>query len=468
MEKNKNGKDRRPGFHYSAARSWINDPNGMVYFNGTYHLCYQTIPDSPVNNGDLHWGHATSTDLIHWTEHAPVLFPDKVGTMWSGTSAVVKGNAAGFFGGDGIVAAYSTDTQNVGIAFSRDGFRFEKVSESDPVIAHPDGVADFRDPHIFYYPEDKRWKMVIAGGFLRIYESSDLIRWSPCGEAQEEYNTECPNLIRMKVEGTNDEKWLLSLGGRDYVVGSFDGKKFYGETEKIVMDDGADTYAGITFSDVPDGRVIMMNWLNRWWYAKNTPEGCRNGCMTLPVEMRLIKTADSFRLLQTPVKEAEKLRRGLIFSCGACEIGAGKNPIENVRAEMFEMLFTVDMTRSSAFELGLRVGDGDSTKIRFDPDTMVLVFDRSECAEGSRELIEKFNPRECTVLKEAAHGGKLSFRIFVDRSSVEMFIGGGYHYFVMRIQPRETSTAMYLSADKRMAIDGIEIFGLEKIWEDKE
>lgn len=454
----------RPRFHYTAARSWLNDPNGMVYFNGVYHLCYQTTPESAVNNGDIHWGHATSTDLIHWTEHDPVLSPDKVGTMWSGTSAVVRDDPSGTIGGEGIVAAYSTDTQNVGVALSRDGYHFTKISESAPVISHPDGVADFRDPHIFFYPEDSKWKMVIAGGLLRIYESSDLVHWSPCGEAQEEYNTECPNLIRMKTENTGEEKWVLSLGGRDYVVGSFDGKRFYGETEKIIMDDGADTYAGITFSDVPDGRVIMMSWLNRWWYAKNTPEGCWNGALTLPVEMRLIKTADSYRLLQTPVAEAEKLRRGLIFSCGAEEIGVNENPLDSVCADVYEMIFTVDISRSSAFEIGLRVGEGDSTKIRFSPDTMALVFDRSECADGSRELVEKFNPRECTISKDAARDGKLTFRIFVDRSSVEMFIGGGYHYFVMRIQPRETSRGMYISACDRVTIDGIEIYELENIW----
>ena len=150
------GERKRQKFHYSAERSWLNDPNGMVYFDGKYHLCYQTIPNSPVNNGELHWGHATSVDLVHWTEHAPVLFPDKVGKMWSGTSAVVRDDPSGILGGEGIVAAYSTDTQNIGVAFSRDGFAFTKVSESEPVISHPDGVTDFRDPHIFYYPEDKK------------------------------------------------------------------------------------------------------------------------------------------------------------------------------------------------------------------------------------------------------------------------------------------------------------------------
>jgi len=456
----------RPQFHFTAPKSWLNDPNGLVYFDGLYHLYYQSIPYSSINNGDLHWGHATSPDLIHWTHRAPALSPDKVGTMWSGTAAVDRGGMTGFFSGKkGIVAAYSTDTQNIGIAYSRDGGEtFKKVSKTAPVLAHPDGVKDFRDPHIFYYPEDKKWKMAVAGGLLRIYESDDLIKWTPCGDAQEEYSTECPNLIRMKVEETNEEKWVLSLGGRDYVVGSFDGGKFTGETEKTVMDDGADTYAGITFSDTPDGRVIMISWLNRWWYAKLTPDGAWNGAFALPVEMKLHSIGGTYRLFQTPVKEAETLRRELLFSSAGAEIKAGENPIANVFADTFEMLFDVDISRSSAFEIGLRIGEGDRSFIRFDPETMLFTFDRTACAGGSDELKTKFNPREFTVEKGAVTDGKLTFRILVDRSSVEAFIGGGYHYFVARIQPSINSTGMFISAFDTLYADRIEIYKLGSIW----
>ena len=457
----------RPQFHFSAEKSWINDPNGLVYFDGLYHLYYQTIPSSSINNGDLHWGHATSPDLIHWTHHSTALYPDAVGKMWSGTAAVDRSGTTGFFGEgeEGIVIAYSTDTQDIGIAFSRDGGEtFEKVSEIKPVLRHPEGVTEFRDPHIFFYPEDGTWKMVVAGGLLRIFESPDLVNWTPCGPAQEEYNTECPNLIRMKVEGSNEEKWVLSLCGRDYVVGSFDGKKFTGETDKIVMDDGADTYAGITFSDTPDGRIIMISWLNRWWYAKNTPDGIWNGAFALPVEMKLHKIGGTYRLFQTPVKEDETLRKGLIFSSRDTVIKAGENPLGSVISDTFEMLFDVDLTRSSAFEIGLRIGDGDRSYLRFDPETMNFVFDRTECAGGSDELKIKFNPREFTVEKAAVRDGVLSFRIFVDRSSVEIFLGGGYHYFVARIQPSEKSRGMFISADSAVVSKRLEIYELKSIW----
>lgn len=459
----------RPQFHYTAEKSWLNDPNGLVYFGGLYHLYYQSIPYSSENNGDLHWGHATSRDLIHWTHQAPALSPDKVGTMWSGTAAVDHGGMTGFFGGKkGIVAAYSTDTQNIGIAYSRDGGEtFTKLSKTEPVLRHPDGVTEFRDPHIFYYPEDKMWKMVVAGGLLRIYESPDLVHFTPCGPAQEEFNTECPNLIRMKVIETGEEKWVLSLGGRDYVVGSFDGRKFTGETDKIVMDDGADTYAGITFSDTPDGRIIMISWLNRWWYAKATPDGAWNGCFALPVEMKLHRIGGTYRLFQTPVKEAETLRREKLFSSGETVIKAGENPLGHVFADTFEMLFDVDVTRSSAFEIGLRIGDGDRSFIRFDPETMLFTFDRTACAGGSDELKTKFNPREFTVEKDAVTDGKLSFRILVDRASVEVFLGDGYHYFVARIQPSINSTGMFISAFDTVCADRLEIYKLGSIWREE-
>lgn len=457
----------RPRFHYSTKNSWLNDPNGLVYFNGTYHLYYQTVPGSCENTGDLHWGHAVSSDLVHWKECPPALYPDSLGTMWSGTGVVDKTNSSGFFNDtkQGIVVAYSTDNQNIGIAYSDDGYKFTKISETTPVIAHPDGVKDFRDPHIFWYPEDNKWKMVIAGGYLRIYESTDLVHWSPCGNAQEEYNTECPNLLRMKVQNSNEEKWVLSLGGRDYMVGSYDGKKFSHETEKIIMNEGADTYAGITFSNMPDNRCVMISWFNRWWYAKNTPDGIWNGCLTLPIEMKLIKTKDSYRLIQTPVKEVENLRDKIIFS--ECEkvYKAGTNPLKDVFADTYEMLVTIDINKTPSFKLGLHIGDGDNSFIHFSKETMVFTFDRSECKEGSSELKNKFNPREFVVSKEAVCDGKLSLRIFVDRSNVEMFISSGYYYFTSRIQPSINSNGMYLISDNELGIDELKIYTLKSIWD---
>ena len=454
----------RPSFHYSTKNSWLNDPNGLVYFKGVYHLYYQTTPNSVINNGDLHWGHATSKDLIHWIEHTPVLYPDKVGKMWSGTAYVDKNNISGFFDdGEGIIIAYSTDNQNIGIAYSKDGFEYTKLSEDKPILSHPEGVKDFRDPHIFYYPEDGKWKMVIAGGYLRIYESNNLMHWDVCA-VQEEYSTECPNLIRTKVYGTNEEKWVFSLCGRDYIVGSFDGKKFIGESERIIMDEGADTYAGITFSNMKDDRTVMISWLNRWWYAKNTPDGCWNGCVTLPIEMRLIKTNDSYRLIQNPVIETKVLRDELIFSDVGREYLHYENPLENVFSNTFELSFGVDITKSSRFEIGLCVGDGDRTRIMFSPETMKLTLDRSESKEGSPELIQKFNPREFIISNDALKDGILSFQIFVDKSNIEMFMCSGYYYFVSRIQPAKTSKGMYILADDKIVTTGIEIYKLKSIW----
>ena len=462
----------RPQYHFSAKQCWVNDPNGLVYYKGVYHLYYQCVPDSnECTSGDMHWGHATSTDLIRWTEHQPVLFPDKVGKMWSGTGAVDKYNTSGFFGdtedGAGIVIAYSTNTQHIGIAYSKDGgFTFTKVSETEPVVAHPEGVTEFRDPHIFYYPEDKKWKMVVAGGLVRIYESEDLVHWTACGEAQEEYRTECPNLIRMKVVGTDEEKWVLSLGGRGYVVGSFDGKRFSGETDVIDMNDGPDTYAGITFSDMPDGRTVMISWMNRWWYAKNV-EGIWSGCFALPVEQRLFKIKDSYRLIQTPVKEVETLRRRLILEEHNKVYSKGEDPLAVIRSNTCEILLTLDFERSSGFEIDLCVGDGDRSSLRFIRDEMRFVFDRSESRLGIQDLKVKFNPREFIIPRDSIKDGLLSLRLFIDKANVELYVNGGYNYFVERIQPSDDSRGMSLSADGSIAVESLQIYELDSIWNNK-
>jgi len=454
----------RPRFHYSTKCSWINDPNGLVYFEGVYHIYYQTIPGSSENNGDLHWGHATSEDLVHWTEQPCVLFPDAVGKMWSGTAAVDIDNRSGLFKEKGIIIAYSTDTQDIGIAYSEDGFHFTKFSEKEPVIRCPEGVTEFRDPHIFWYPEDAKWKMVVAGGLVRIYESSDLRHWVLCSDDKNGITTECPSLIRMRVENTTEEKWVLSLGGREYIVGSFNGKEFVPESDRQVFNEGPDTYAGITFANEPEGRIIMMSWLNRWWYAKASPDGPWTGCLSLPVEMRLLKIGDSYRLLQNPVREVDVLRGELLFSEGRREYSSN-NPLEAVSADIFEMIMTIDAEKSSEFELGIRVGEGDDNRLIFSPETMTFTFDRTECKNGSDELKVKFNPRVFTVSKEALKCGEISFRILVDRSNVEIFISGGIHYFVERIQPSEQSRKMYLKTNGTIHSKEIEIYKVNNIWE---
>lgn len=458
----------RPQYHYSAKQSWVNDPNGLVYFKGVYHLYYQCIPDTNDNkSGDMHWGHATSTDLIHWKERPVVLFPDAVGKMWSGTGAVDHLNSSGFFGdtedGTGIIIAYSTDTQHIGVAYSKDGYGFVKLSKTEPVVAHPEGVTEFRDPHIFRYPEENKWKMLVAGGYFRMFESDDAAVWSACADAQEEYRTECPNLIWMKVCGSDEEKWVLSLGGREYVVGSFDGKRFIGETERIDMNEGPDTYAGITFSDVPDGRVIMISWFNRWSYAM-PPEGKWNGCFTLPVEMKLIRTDDSYRLIQTPVKEAESLFGETLFSAENIVCTRDNDPLRGILSNTFALEMTVDVEKSSGFSLGICVGDGDGAYMRFDADGE-CVFDRSESRTGIPALREKFNPRRFRIDQRSVKNGKLRLTVFVDRSNTEMFINGGYHYFTARIQPQPSSRGIRVIPDGTLYIDRLTVKEMRSIWD---
>ena len=324
----------RPQYHYSPKRNWVNDPNGLVYYEGVWHLYYQHNPTSNENNSNTHWGHATSKDLIHWEEQEIALFPDDLGNMWSGTGVVDYNNTSGFFAETkekrGIVVAYSTSTQHVGIAYSTDGgYTFQKVSTSIPILQKPVGVNDFRDPHIFWYEEEQKWIMVVAGGLVRIYESFNLVDWEHCSDTN--INTECPNLIRMKVVETREEKWPLSLGGRSYIVGSFNGKEFKKESGILQMNYGPDSYAGITFNNAPNGRIIMISWLNNWAYT-GIADGVWNGCFTIPVELSLHRIDNAYQLVQIPVEEIVSIQGKKLVELREQNYKNHDDPLKNINS----------------------------------------------------------------------------------------------------------------------------------------
>ena len=459
----------RPQYHYSPKENWVNDPNGLVYYKGIYHLYYQYNPSSNQNNSNTHWGHATSTDLVNWKEEKIALFPDDLGLMWSGTGAVDYNNDSGFFSDTtekmGIIIAYSTNTQQIGIAYSLDnGYTFNKVSTINPVIKRPEGIKDFRDPHIFYYPEDKKWKVLVAGGRVQIYESSDLINWSLTTNEPSIYNTECPNLIRMKVVDTDEEKWVLSLGGRKYIVGSFDGIKFKGETSEMIFDEGPDTYAGITFSNDKYRRTIMISWLNSWAYT-NPADGKWNGCFSLPVELKLYKYGESYRIIQNPVDEIELLKDKELINIKDKEFDNSINPLSGIRTNQFELNASIDLSKSSSFDLNLCVGDEDKTSIYYLKDSNQLLIDRSASKYGISALKEK-NYLYTINLNDLSFKDNniLKLRLFVDKSNLELFINDGYYYFVCRIQPFTSSDKMEIKSDEKIKINSLSVHSLKSIW----
>ncbi|NND62558.1 MAG: glycoside hydrolase family 32 protein, partial [Flavobacteriaceae bacterium] len=299
----------RPQFHFSPPEKWMNDPNGLVYHNGIYHLFYQFYPEDVVW-GPMHWGHAVSEDLIHW-EHKPIaLYPDELGYIFSGSAVVDIENTSEFGTAENppLVAIYTyhlmegekagrNDFQTQGIAFSLDNGETWTKYEGNPVIGNTD-IRDFRDPKVFWDEERSKWVMaLVAGDHVKLYDSSNLKDWRLLSEFGKEVGAhggvwECPDLFKLKVEESEEEKWVLLVSinpgapnggsGTQYFVGDWDGTTFSSNQSHEWIDLGRDNYAGVTFNNVPDDTRKFIGWMSNWDYAQSTPTKGWRSAMTLP------------------------------------------------------------------------------------------------------------------------------------------------------------------------------------------
>ncbi len=418
----------RPQYHYSAYDSWLNDPNGLVFFKGQYHMYYQSNPHSNVN-GHMSWGHCVSSDLIHWEEREFVLHPDKLGDIWSGSAYADETNKSGLFKTNegGIIAAYSTETQHIGLAYSEDGNVFTKFSDCTPVIENPN-VKDFRDPCIFYSEQIGKWIMVIAGGLVRIYSSNDLRNWD-C-ESVFDFNTECPSLFTMKCEGK--EKWVLFRAGRGFIVGNFDGKTFTQETSQTFINEGPDAYAGIPFANTKDRRIIV-NWFSSWKGLE--PVGNWNGCMTLPFEIELVKINGKYRLRQTPVKEYECLKGDVIYSKN--NIMLKDIDLKDIESNCFELFFEVDKNNLRDFQIEFFIGENHKTVLKYNSKKYTFTLDRSN-GPYENEYLSSFSVFEFQIDEHSFENNKLNIKILADVCNAEIFINNGLYNGSYRINPFST------------------------------
>ena len=311
----KGSRNYRPNIHFTPPAMWTNDPNGMVYVNGIYHLFYQHYPEAP-NWGPMHWGHAVSRDLLHWKHMPMALYPDELGMIFSGSCVYDRENTSGYGTKEKppIVAVYTNHgrhgLEQQSIAYSTDGIHFEK-SYQNPVIPNP-GISDFRDPKAFYNPVKNCWSLVLAAGDrVHFYKSEDLKRWEKTGEFGPEGNLasgvwECPDLFQVEAEDGR-KLWVLIVSmttttedGRcrtQYFLGDFDGDKFIQqqkEEEPLWIDFGFDNYAGVTFQNLE--QPLFLGWAMNWGYANETPTGEYCGQMTLARSLRAVKTEKGYRL----------------------------------------------------------------------------------------------------------------------------------------------------------------------------
>ena len=411
-----NREQYRPLYHHTPQYGWMNDPNGMFYKDGEWHLCYQWNPyGSQWEN--MTWGHSVSKDLIHWEPLPTAIEPDAVGTIFSGSCVVDKNNTAGY-GKNAIIAFYTSaaEAQTQSMAYSTDGGRTFKKYEKNPVLTS--SAADFRDPHLFWHEETHKWIMPLAvGQEMQFYSSVNLKDWTYESSFGKEYGNhdgvwECPDLMPLPVRGTGQTKWMLlcninpggPFGGSatQYFIGQFDGHKFTCESKPEVtkwMDYGKDHYATVTFDNAPEGRRVAIVWMSNWQYAGTVPTKQFRSANALPRDLALFTDGSETYCSVLPSKEVDALRGAKVKKpTEACEL------VVDVKGSM---------------ELTLSNAKGEQVAMRYDPQKQTFAMDRTK--SGNVSFSEAF-PTETVA---PTHGQLKQLRIFIDRSSIEVFDADG-------------------------------------------
>ena len=463
----------RPLYHFTTDSNWINDPNGLVYANGQYHLFAQYNPFDNVW-GHMSWAHAVSNDLFAWKE-LPVAIPeiknnDSSTTMiFSGSAVVDSFNTSGF-GKDGqipIVAIYTShhdkNGKNLGqtesLAFSIDEGKTWQQYANNPVLdIH---LTDFRDPKVFWYAPEKKWVMVVVKSLeykAQLYASSDLKQWNLLSEFGNTGNTEkvweCPDLFPVKVEGTGEEKWILSVSSGhpqkdfiavQYFVGNFDGKKFTADklNYPLYLDDGKDFYAGITYNNIPaaDGRSIMIGWANCWNYAKDIPTKGFRGAYTIPRTLSLRKTAAGLRLVQQPVDELNKYTQDL-YSNTAIELNNSSKILDSASGTALDISFTLEADANTKAGINVFKTGDEETTISYDPAAKTISLDRTR--SGNTSFHKDFASVETVQIDTTTE--KIKLRILIDKSLVEVFVNDGLYAITDLVFPTHNNGNIELFA----------------------
>lgn len=467
----------RPLYHFTPPAGWLNDPNGMVYEAGEYHLFYQHQPASLIW-GPMHWGHAVSRDLVQW-EHLPIaLAPDPLGTIFSGSAVVDAHDTAGF-GAGALVAAftYAADRrQTQGLAFSTDHGRSWAKYAGNPVLAPEDGRVDFRDPKVFWYDQGGagHWVMVVsAGDGIWLYRSPDLKAWTRSsvfqGFGAQGEVWETPDLFELPIDGGPATKWVLTVGvmtgapaggsGVQYFIGDFDGAAFTCDDppERVRWADfGADFYAPQSWSNAPGGRRIWLAWMNNWSYAREVPASTWRGSMTAPRDLALTRAPAGLLLLQRPAPELARLRRAQ-RSWAEQTIDDGQQILEGVGGDALEIVVAFDIASAAAERFGVRVrvGEREHTTIGYDARRGELYLDREHAGQHAPGFALP------QVAPLAPDGRPLKLQIFVDRSSVEVFADDGRVVLTSQVFPSVGSSGIALFSEGGPArLIGLDVYAL--------
>ena len=468
----------RPQFHFSPATNWCNDPNGLVYNNGIYHLFYQ---HNPFGNrwGHMTWAHATSKDLIHW-KHLPIAIPEENGIMiFSGTCVVDKNNTSGF-GKDGkipMVAVYTGHIENKNqsqhIAYSLDdGITWTKYANNPVLDLHK---VDFRDPKIFWYEPKKYWVMNVmlpVEHKVQFYSSTNLKDWKhlsdfgPVGDTSGVW--ECPDLTAVPVEGTpGKKKWLLQMSmnaAMQYFVGEFDGEKFINENplNNIYRPDyGPDYYAAIAYNQLPAAHLpTAIGWVNNWNYANDIPTTPWKSAMSIPRTLSVKKNGNEWILVQKPIVAANSLRKEIYKS--AVVIVENKN-ILPVKSKQFELQADIEPATDAICGLKLAAGNNNYFEIGYNAATRSFYIDRSKTGKDDfNDNFKKLSRFEKTI---ALKNNKIHLQVFYDNSIAEIFVNGGEAVFTVQLFPDTGNAGIELfNTGVKSKLTNLHIWQMKSIW----
>ena len=413
----KNREQYRPVYHHTPAYGWMNDPNGMFYKDGVWNLYFQHNPyGSQWEN--MTWGHSTSTDLVHWKFQGDPVQPDALGTVFSGSAVVDKENTSGF-GKGAVIALYTSagESQTQSMVYSTDNGKTFTKYEGNPVITS--NVPDFRDPHMFWNEDIKKWNMILAAGqHMEIYSSDNLKDWKLESSFGETYGNhggvwECPDLMKMKVRGTNKEKWMLicninpggPFGGSatQYFIGDFDGHKFTCESKPEVtkwMDYGKDHYATVTFDNAPECRHVAIAWMSNWQYAAQVPTMQYRAGNSIPRDLDLFeyKGETYCSVVPSPEITAARSKKATKSLSESCEM------VVNLKGNA-----TITLSNDN----------GEKVVMLYDAKAETFSMDRTK--SGKMDFSNDF----AATTKAPTYGKISQLRIFIDKSSIEVFDAEG-------------------------------------------
>lgn len=469
----------RPVYHHTPLYGWMNDPNGMFYKDGVWHLYYQKNPyGSKWQN--MTWGHSTSTDLVNWTAQPDAIKPDGLGSIFSGSAVVDHDNTAGY-GKDAVIALFTSagTSQMQSMAHSNDNGQTFLVYPGNPIITLD---SEARDPNMFWNNETGEWNLILAHALekeMLIFTSPDLKEWTlqssfGKGLGAQEGVWECPDLFPLTIPGSDKTKWVLLCNinpggpfggsGIQYFIGDFDGKKFTSDTNPDGtvatkwLDFGKDNYAVVSWSNAPEGRRPVIGWMSNWQYAADVPTIQFRSANTLPREMELFSDADGeLRVASVPSPELAKIRGKVISTADNKKISGKPSSYKLPADGICEIDMTFQAKENDLVTLTIDNPKGEKVIMKYDAKNHTMSFDRKE--SGVVDFNTKFPA--VTSAPTFEKDGKINLRIFIDRSSMEMFGNNGQFVMTNLVFPENPYTSLSLESKNGTAqLDSLKVYSL--------